>query len=254
VSRFEQKRDALPESHPKRAWYAGRIQALLDEKSRCWRTYTARNRALAHLASNVILLLCRVHGCSLRAMESVKTLKSTGRGKGVRGRWRQYRKNTTMRGEIWRLLKYKRLLAGIRFRTVPPKDTSHTCPRCGEPANTSRSPTDRSAVVDWGRWLWCAECGYHADRDYGASRTSARLGMTYLVQMQATSTWQPGQARDRLVTPVSYTRTGAGLLLPPPGSHTRPQIAGKICSYPGWLKTAYLQSSHPQPTFLRLCG
>jgi hypothetical protein len=78
--------------------------------------------------------------------------------------------------------------------------------------------------------------------------------VTYLVQMQATSTWQPCQVRDRLVKPVFYTRTGAGLLLPPLGSHARPQMAGKICSYPGWLKTAYLQSSHPQPTFLRLCG
>ena len=46
----------------------------------------------------------------------------------------------------------------------------------------------------------------------------------------------------------------SGLLLPPPGFHARPQRAGKICYYPGWLKTAYLQSSHPQPIFLRLCG
>jgi putative transposase len=182
------------------------------------------------------------------------TLKSTGRGKGVRGRWRQYRKNTTIRGEIWRLLKYKCLLAGVLFRTVPPKDTSHTCPHCGQPANTYRSPTDRSEVVDWGRWLWCGACGYNADRDYCASLNIARLGVTYLVQMQTTSTWQPCQVRDRLVKSVSYTRTGAELLLPPPGSHARPQTAGKICYYPGWLKTAYLQSSHPQPTFLRLCG
>jgi len=34
-------------------------------------------------------------------MESLKTLKSTGRGKGVRGRWRNYRNNSTTRGEIW---------------------------------------------------------------------------------------------------------------------------------------------------------
>ena len=40
----------------------------------------------------------------------------------------------------------------------------------------------------------------------------------------------------------------------PPGFHARPQIAGKICYAPGWFKTAYLQSSHLRPTFLRLCG
>jgi hypothetical protein len=60
--------------------------------------------------------------------------------------------------------------------------------------------------------------------------------------------------RDASVKPVSYTGMGAGLLLPPPGSHARPQAAGKICYYPGWLKTAYLQSSQSQPIFLRLCG
>jgi hypothetical protein len=254
VRRFEQERDTLPEEHPKNAWYASRIQALLDEKSRCWRKYNARNRALAHLASNALLLLCRVQGCSLLALESLTTLTSTGRGKGVRGRWRQYRKNTTIRGEIWRLLKYKCLLAGVRLRTVPPQDTSHTCPRCGQVAPTYRSPTERSKVVKEGRWLWCGECGYNADRDYAASLNIARLGVTTLEQMQATSTARRSVMRDSSVKPVSYTGMGAGLLLPPPGSHARPQTAGKICYYPGWLKTAYLQSSQPQPTFLRLCG
>ena len=221
VRRGEQERDALPEEHPKRAWYAGRIQALLDEKSRCWRKYNARNRALAHLASNVILLLARIHGCSLVAIESLSTLTSTGRGKGVRGRWRQYRKNTTIRGEIWRLLKYKCFLAGVRLRTIPPQHTSHTCPHCGQPANTYRSPSDRSLVEDGGRWLWCGECGYDADRDYAASLNIARLGVTYLAQMQASSTAKRYFVRDPFVKPVSYTRTGAGLLLPPPGSHAR---------------------------------
>src|SRR5262249_7514621 len=158
---------------------------------------------------------------------------------------------TTIRGEIWRLLKYKCLLAGIRFRTIPPKDTSHTCPRCGKAANTYRSPSDRSKAEDWGRWLWCGACGYNADPDYCASINIARLGGTMLTQMQTASAWRPCQVRDPSVKLVSYTGAGAGLLLPPPGSHARPQMAGKICYYPGWLKTAYLQSSQPQPTFLR---
>src|SRR5262245_28334051 len=43
---YTRERDAFPEEHPKRVWYARRIQALLDKKSRCWRKYNARNRAL----------------------------------------------------------------------------------------------------------------------------------------------------------------------------------------------------------------
>jgi transposase len=102
-------------------------------------------------------------------------------------------------------LKYKRLLAGVRLRAVPPQDTSHTCPRCGQPANTYRSPSDRSTVEDGGRWLWCGECGYNADRDYAASLNIARLGVTLLTQMQATSTAKRSVVRDRVVKPVSYT-------------------------------------------------
>jgi hypothetical protein len=78
--------------------------------------------------------------------------------------------------------------------------------------------------------------------------------VTYLAQMQATRTARRSVVRDQVVKPVSYTGVGAGLLLPPPGSHARPMRSGKIIYYPGWLKTAYLQSSHPQSTFLRLCG
>ena len=103
----EQERDVLPPDHPKRAWFNQRLALYRREVDRCWRKYEQRNRALAHLASNVLLLLCQVHGCSLLSMESLKTLKTTGRGKGVRGRWRNYRNNATIRGEIWRLLRYK---------------------------------------------------------------------------------------------------------------------------------------------------
>lgn len=61
--------------------------------ARCWRKYDRRkygrrNRTLAHLAANVLLLLCHLHGTSLLAVESLKTLKTAGRGRGVRGRWR----------------------------------------------------------------------------------------------------------------------------------------------------------------------
>ena len=78
-----------------------------------------------------------------------------------------------------------------------------------------------------GRWLWCGACGYNADRDYAASLNIARLGVTYLEQMQATSTAKRSVVRDRVVKPVSYTGAGAGLLLPPPGSHARPQRCGE---------------------------
>jgi hypothetical protein len=254
VASYEQERDALPEEHAKRTWYTQRLALYRREIDRCWRKYERRNRALAHLASNVLLLLCQVHGCSLLAMESLKTLKSTGRGKGVRGRWRNYCNNSTIRGEIWRLLRYKCHLLGLRFHTEQPRGTSHTCPRCGHAAKTYRSPSDRDEAVKWGRWMFCDTCSYNADRDYCASVNIARLGVAYLTQMK-----QAGKARscsisDPLVKPVTYTGAGSALLLPSTSSRARPSCSGKFCYYSGWPDSIFLQSSQPKAVFLRLCG
>jgi len=254
VARYEQERETLPENHSKRAWYTKRLALYRREIDLCWRKYEQRNRALAHLASNVLLVLAHVHGCSLLAMESLKTLKSTGRGKGVRGRWRNYRNNSTIRGEIWRLLRYKCHLIGLRFHTEQPRGTSHTCPRCGQPAKTYRSPSDRTQAVKWGRWLYCETCPYHGDRDYCASVNIARLGVAYLVQMKYTGKARSCSIADPQVKPVSYTGAGSVLLLPPTGLHARPSPSGKISYYPGWFASAFLQSSQPKAVFLRLCG
>ncbi len=254
VARYEQERDALEASHPKRAWYQERLAVYRREIERCWRKYEQRNRALAHLTSNVLLLLARVHGCQLLSMESLKTLKTTGRGRGVRGRWRNYCNNATIRGEIWQLLRYKCHLVGLRFQTCPPRGTSHTCPHCGAAAKTYRAPDQASSDVQWGRWMWCEACGFNGDRDYCASLNIARLGVAYLIQMKHTGKARSCSITDPRVKPVSYTGAGAVLLLPPPSLHARPPRAGKMCYYPGWYGSAFLQSSQPKAVFLRLCG
>jgi len=254
VAHFEQAHDLLPEEHTKRIWYNKQLAVYRREIDRCWRKYEQRNRSLAHLASNVLLLLVRVHGCSLLSMESLKTLKSTGRGKGVRGRWRNYCNNATIRGEIWRLLRYKCHLVGMRFQTCPPRGTSHTCPHCGKPAQTYREPSARSQAIKWGRWLWCDECSFNGDRDYAASLNIARLGVAYLLQMKHMGRAQSCSITDPRVKPVSYTCTGSALLLPPTGLDPARHVRGKICFYPGWFGSAFLQSSQPKAVFLRLCG
>jgi putative transposase len=252
VARVAQERDVLPVDHPKRAWYQERLALYRKELGRCWRKYELRNRSLAHLASN-LLLLCAVHGCSLLSMESLKTLKSTGRGKGVRGRWRNYRNNSTIRGEIWRLLRYKCRLIGLRFHTEYPRGTSHTCPGCGKTAKTYREPSDRTKDVKWGRWLWCEHCSYNGDRDYCASVNIARLGVAYLMQMKLTGNAHACSISDPRVKPASYTGAGAVLLLPPLGHHAYPTRSGKLFYYPGWHASVFLQSSRPQAVFSRLC-
>ena len=96
--------------------------------------------------------------------------------------------------------------------------------------------------------------GRHGAQPVRYDLNSARLGVTSLVQMQASSTAKQSVVRDASVKPVSDPRTSVGLLSPPPGCHARSQVVGTRCSAPGWPTTACLQSAQPQPTFLRLCG
>jgi putative transposase len=251
IERLEIALTALAETTPKAARVVSRLLTLRRELARCWQKYARRNRALAHLASKVLLLLAQAHGCTLLAVESLTTLKTTGRGKGVRGRWRHYRNNTQLRGEIWRMARYKCRLIGMRFRTVAPGGTSHTCPRCGQPAQTYRAPDRCEEVVSWGRWLHCTACGYHADRDYIGSVNIARLGVAYLQGHQSSGTVM-SSSLSRL-KPASYTGAGSALRLPPTGPCPARNLRGTICYYPGWLGSAFLQSAHPKVVFPRLC-
>jgi transposase len=189
----------------------------------CWKTYERRNREVAHLAANLLILLALVSQCRLICGENLTTLKTEGRGRGVRGRFRNWRNNTTVRGELWRVLQYTCRLVGIRARQVEPRDTSHTCPHCHQPASTyaSSSPQDRTKAMVWGPWLCCSypACLWNGARDYAASLNIARLGMAFLLTYQTTKRYVPYRMADSSVKPCLYSRQGATLLLPSQGSY-----------------------------------
>ncbi len=248
IDDLTKQRDALPKVDPHREHYSAKIAFYATEKQRCWRKYAARNRELAHLAANVLLVLATVFHCELIAGESLKTLKSAGRGRGKKGRWQKWRTNTTIRGELWRVLHYKCRLFGIRLVSVRPEQTSHTCPRCRKPANTYAAPDRPETVLDSGHWLYCAACHYHADRDYAASINIARLGLALLLHAQRTSHYRWFSMTDQSVKPASYTGVGAALLVPPPiRLDSPPEAAGRICitGWPAcvWLSTSYNRTS-----------
>jgi hypothetical protein len=249
IDQLKAVRDRLEALDPRRARYE-------EEIRRCWRLYEARNRELAHLAANLLLLFASVWGCSLICGERLSTLKSTGRGKGVRGRWRNWRNNATIRSEIWHILRYKCHLLGIRFRSETPDGTSHTCPHCGKPAQTYRSPRKehRSDPVKWGRWLCCTHCGYNADRDYCAALNIARLGIAFVSSMQCTGTGTAFSVTEIVsIKPCPYMAHGAVALFPP---HTDPHrlLEGGKLYVNGWKKTVTLRSSYATPLLLRLCS
>ncbi len=224
-----------------------RITAYETRIKTCWKKYERRNRELAHLASNLLILLALLYDCRLMCGENLTTLKTEGRGRGVRGRWRNWRNNTTVRGELWRVLKYKCYLLGIRARQVEPRGTTHTCPHCGQPANTYASPADadRTKALDWGAWLVCKACGWNGARDYAASLNIARLGMAFLTTYHDTKRYESYRMTSEEVKPASYTGAGATLLLPSQGITPRPLEGTHIC-YAGWSYSTSLRTSQPK--------
>jgi transposase len=249
IDQLKTAREQLAPADPKRAVYDQEIQ-------RCWRLYEARNQELAHMAANLLLLFASIWGCSLLSGESLSTLKTVGRGKGVKGRWRNWRNNTTIRSEIWHILRYKSHLLGLRFRSEKPRGTSHTCPRCGQPAKTYRSPRPqhRGDPVKWGRWLVCSHCHFNGDRDYCAAVNIARLGIAYLSQMQVIGKAHACSVTDgESVKPCPYMAHGAVPLFPPHTDHHRLMDSGKIYLN-GWKRSCTIRSSYATPLLLRLCS
>ena len=255
MARLEQQRDRYPSGDPRRKPSEEALPTLHREISRCWRKYEARNNDLAHLAANILLVLATAFDCKLLAGESLKSMKSAGRGRGAKGRWRNWRNNSQVRGELWRVLRYKCFLAGIHLEWQQPAHTSHTCPRCGSPANTFSSPEHRSSVSDWGAWLSCSNphCLWNGSRDYAASLNIARLGAALIRHAHTTGRVKHLVITHPSVQPVSYMGTRAALRLPPLVLRDHLIHSGRIyCN--GWKISVKLCSSYATPIMLRLCG
>ncbi len=255
VAHLEKQRDRFLVGDLRRTPAEEALPVLRQEISRCWRKYEARNNDLGHLAANILLVLATAFDCKLIAGESLKSMKSAGRGRGAKGRWRNWRNNAQVRGALWRILRYKCFLAGVRLEWQHPRHTSHVCPQCGESANTYASPSHRSKVIDWGAWLCCSnpKCLWNGSRDYAASLNIARLGAALCRHAQTMGKVVHPSILHSSVQPVSYMGTRAALRLPPLAPRGHLIASGRIyCN--GWRLSVRLRSSYATPIMLRLCG
>jgi putative transposase len=256
VAKLEARRDQFPLGDPRREPSESKLAILRREIARCWRKYEARNNDLAHLAANILILLATVWEAELIAGESLKSLKSEGRGRGARGRWVHWRNNSQIRGALWRTLRYKCHLNGLHLAWQHPRGTTHTCPHCGEAAKTYASPALSAPTLASGAWLRCFACGWNGARDYAAAINIALLGVACLKQALPSS---PSQRDDRPtmtekgLNSESYIGSGLALRLPPTTPRGCLQHGGKIYVN-GWIKSVTLHSALPRDTMLRLCG
>jgi putative transposase len=256
---LEARRDQFPVGDKRREPSERKLYVLRREIACCWRKYEARNNDLAHLAANILILLATVWGADLIAGESLKSLKSEGRGKSARGRWVRWRNNSQIRGALWRCLRYKCHLAGLHLAWQHPRGTTHTCPHCGEAARTYASPALDAPVLDAGAWLRCFACGWNGARDYAAAINIALLGVVFFKQTfpspksaQSDPTNRPTMTEKGLNS-ESYIGSGLALRLPPTSPRGRLISSGKLFVN-GWIKAVTLHSALPPESMLRLCG
>jgi putative transposase len=252
VANLEARRDQFPLGDRRREPSERKLAVVRREIARCWRKYEARNNDLAHLAANILILLATVWEADLISGESLKSMKSEGRGKSARGRWVRWRNNSQIRGALWRTLRYKCHLAGIHLAWQHPRGTTHTCPQCGKPANTYADPALDSKPLDSGAWLRCFECGWNGARDYAAAINIALLGVAFLKQDHETGRHARPTMKTKPLNSGSYIGSGLALRLPPTPS--RGCLDGGKIYVNGWIKSVTLHSALPSDSMLRLCG
>jgi putative transposase len=257
VAALSARRDQFPVGDKRRAPSERKLAVLRQEIACCWRKYEARNTDLAHLAANILIVLATVWEADLISGESLKSLKSEGRGRGARGRWVHWRNNSQIRGALWRTLRYKCHLSGLHLAWQHPRGTTHTCPQCGQPANTYASPALDCKPLESGAWLRCFACGWNGARDYAAAINIALLGVASLVQDMAHTEQRNPPKRPTMTTKSlnseSYSGSGLALRLPPTSPRGRLLESGKMYVN-GWITSVTLHSAFSQETMLRLCG
>jgi transposase len=256
VARLQARRDRFPVGDKRREPSERKLVVLRREIACCWRKYEARNNDLAHLAANILIVLASVWQAELISGESLKSLKAEGRGRGAKGKWVHWRNNAQIRGALWRTLRYKCHLAGLHLAWQHPRGTTHTCPKCGQPANTYASPALDAPVLDAGPWLRCFACGWNGTRDYAAAINIALLGVAFLTQSLATAQAEllsHPTMREKGLNSESYSGSGLALRLPPTSPRGRLIESGKMFVN-GWVKSVTLHSALPPDTMLRLCG
>ena len=251
ISDLQAKRDKLKKKTKKRI-------ALQIEIDKCWQAYSNRNGAVAHFCSNLLLLMAEMFGCHAIACESLTTLRTLGHGRDTKSRWRNWRNNTTIRSALTTVLKYKCKLAGVILRFEQPKNTSHTCPRCGKHADTFKSPS-HTEPIDWGAWMKCFECDWNGSRDYAAAVNIGRQAAAFFKHKKehpGNKSYAGFRVDSPQVKPASYIGAGVALPFVPTGCkrvYARVIRANGIKSqtfFAGWTRSisiAPLLPSHSLP-------
>ena len=109
IDHLKAKRDRLPKNSCKRKKFNREI-------AKRWRKYRAIDKALAHFAANIIVLIAKLYNCSTIYIEWLKGLKSKDKSRET-----NWLMNTTIRQKIYDLVAYKARILGMKLaKPIPP--------------------------------------------------------------------------------------------------------------------------------------
>lgn len=139
------------------------VNSKEEERSKLFRKRNRLGEELAHQSTNILIQIALKWQSTKIIIEDLRTYKPP------RGRrsWSR-RLSEWLRGRIVFLLEYKCQEKGLSLQKVCPWNTSSHCPRCTATGVKVLGPNN--LVEDkQGRWFYCPNCGFTADRDYIAA-------------------------------------------------------------------------------------
>lgn len=124
-----------------------------------------------HLGIKALIDQALWFGCRTIVIEDLRSYQPP-RGKKALSR----RLSEWFRGKFAIELRVKALLVGLTVHQVPAHWTSSYCPRCGQKGH--KIPLSNSKQANsTGRYFWCSNCNYRADRDYIAALNIYRVSL-----------------------------------------------------------------------------
>ena len=142
----------------------GIIEQGIQDNADLWAKIRNYDEHLSHLVSCRIVQFAQQYGASVLVFEHLGSLKPE---KGKYSRRSNSKRAFWLKGRIFNYSKYKAYNAGILTSRVNPKDTSHTCAKCGSPV-ARYNEGEKPEVYQMGAPLSkCTVCDRldHADRN-----------------------------------------------------------------------------------------
>ena len=178
-------RDGMRRLHRERAQLNDRLSALrqdgrahTDEFAHIHSEYERVNSKLQHKreqlthdVANQVLAVALLYDVDAIVHEDLRSL-SAPRDEGTLS----WELSSWARRDIIENIEYRAECVGVDVQRVYPQGTSRSCPRCGSPGHTCKSP-DHNHEQWWGGHFRCdnALCGFEGDRDYTGALNVARV-------------------------------------------------------------------------------